>query len=316
MGPTALRRCRRAVLGLAAAGLLHAGLAPGPAAAGPLVAVGSDTMRPLLEAWADARQAFDPALVLELETLGSSTGPPALIAGRAALAPMTRPMRPAERAAFEGRFGYAPTALRVAVDAVLVFVHEENTIDELALAEVDALYSSTRACGARDPVRRWGELGATGDWAGRSVRVCGRGQSSGTHAFFRQRALCGGRFRPDVLVQPGAASVERFVAEGLCGIGYGGLAARDADVKVLPISAAAGATAVEPADPAIFSGSYPLSRSLLIYVNAPPGGGIAPELDAFLRFALSEAGQAIVTRTGFLPLDAAGRQAELDKLSP
>ncbi len=298
-----------------AVGLLTAFLAF-PAAAEPeppLVAVGSNTMRPLLEAWAREMSRADPGRVLEIESLGSGTGPPALIAGRAALAPMSREMRPAEQAAFEARFGHPPTPFRVAVDAVVVFVHRGNPVDGLSLAEIDAVYSSTRSCGSADPVRRWGELGASGDWAERSVRACGRSISSGTHAFFRERALCGGHFRLDLLEQPGAGSVERFVAEGLCGIGYGGLDARKAPVKLLWVAPAAGEPPRAPSDEEIFGGSYPLSRHLLLYANVPDAG-LPPRVAGFLRFVLSETGQAIVADTGFLPLTPADRDTELAKL--
>jgi phosphate transport system substrate-binding protein len=268
----------------------------------------------MLEAWAAARDAFDPGLVIEIESLGSSTGPPALIAGRAAMASMSRRMRPAELAAFQARFGYAPTPIRVSVDAVLVFVSVENPVDALALPELDAIYSSTLSCGVADPVERWGDVGARGDWARRSVRVCGRGESSGTHAFFRERALCGGHFRDDLLLQPGAASVERFVAEGLCGIGYGGLGARRAPVKVLPVSTAAGTEPVAPTDAEIFAGGYPLARHLLLYINLPPDGAPPEPLARFLRYVLSSQGQEILARMGFLPLGRADREAELAKL--
>ena len=62
----------------------------------------------------------------EVQASGSATAPPALTEGTAQFGPMNRPMRQREIEAFEREHGYKPTELRIAIDAVGVFVHRES----------------------------------------------------------------------------------------------------------------------------------------------------------------------------------------------
>ena len=133
---------------------------------GTLVVVGSDTMAPLIRAWADDVQRADPAFRFEIEAKGSSTAPPALVSGRAALGAMTREMKWAEREVFRSRYGRDPVEIRVAFDAVVVFVHPESSLETLTIPELDAIYSSSRRCGHPAPVRRWEDVGEVGPRAG------------------------------------------------------------------------------------------------------------------------------------------------------
>ncbi len=304
------RICRIALAAIAACA---------PAAASPqdddappaLVAVGSDGMGPLLRAWAEDLAHADPGFVLEVETLGSSTALPALVSGRADVGAMTREMKWAEREVFRSRYGYDPVRVRVALDAVMVFVHPKNSIESLDLAQLDAIYSHTRRCGAEWAPERWEDVCAVGEWAGRAILPCGRGRRSGTRGFFRQHALCGGHFREDVREQPGAGSVVRFVAEGLCGIGYGGLSGPRDGVRAIAIGAEPGSVPAPPIPAAIYAGSYPLARFLNLYVNREPGRSLPARIAGLLRYALSDPGQERVREAGYLPLPGELQEQEL-----
>ena len=60
---------------------------------GNLSSVGSDTLNNLMTLWAETFNKFYPNAKIQVEGKGSSTAPPALIAGTAQLGPMSRPMK-------------------------------------------------------------------------------------------------------------------------------------------------------------------------------------------------------------------------------
>ena len=118
---------------------------------GNLSSVGSDTLNNLMTFWAETFNRFYPNVKIQIEGKGSSTAPPALISGTAQLGPMSRPMKGTEIDTFEKKFGYKPTPIRTAVDALAVFVNKDNPIKCLTMAQVDAIFSKSRRAGYKDP---------------------------------------------------------------------------------------------------------------------------------------------------------------------
>lgn len=190
---------------------------------GNLSSVGSDTLANLMTLWAEAYKKEYPNVNIQIQAAGSSTAPPALTEGTANLGPMSRKMKDVELQAFEQKYGYKPTAIPVAVDALAVFVHKDNPIKGLTMAQVDAIFSSTRLCGGKSDVKTWGDLGVTGDLANKPVQLFGRNSVSGTYGYFKEEALCKGDFKPNVNEQPGSASVVQSISSSLNGIGYSGI---------------------------------------------------------------------------------------------
>jgi len=156
---------------------------------GNLSSVGSDTLANLMTLWAEAYKKEYPNVNIQIQAAGSSTAPPALTEGTANLGPMSRKMKDVELQAFEQKYGYKPTAIPVAVDALAVFVHKDNPIKGLTMQQVDAIFSSTRLCGAKQEVKTWGDLGLTGDWANKPMQLFGRNSVSGTYGYFKEEGL-------------------------------------------------------------------------------------------------------------------------------
>src|SRR6185503_20000186 len=152
---------------------------------GNLSSVGSDTMNNLMTLWGEAFAKIYPNVKIQVEGKGSSTAPPALIAGTAQFGPMSRAMRGTEVDQFEAKFGYKPTQLRTSYDALAVYVNKDNPLEKATLAEIDGVFSKTRRRGGKN-VATWGQLGLTGDWAGRPVSLYGRNSASGTYGFFKE----------------------------------------------------------------------------------------------------------------------------------
>jgi phosphate transport system substrate-binding protein len=114
---------------------------------GNVISVGSDTLNNLMTLWAEEFKKLYPNVNIQIQGAGSSTAPPALTEGTANFGPMSRAMKESEISAFEGKHGYKPTGIAVAIDALAVYVHKDNPIQGLSMAQVDAVFSATRKCG-------------------------------------------------------------------------------------------------------------------------------------------------------------------------
>jgi phosphate transport system substrate-binding protein len=227
---------------------------------------------------------------------------------------MSRLMKDTEVGSFEERYGYKPTLIAVAIDALAVFVHKDNPIEGLTLQQVDAIFSSTRACGAPEDITTWGQLGLGGEWATRSIQLYGRNSVSGTYGYFKQHVLCNGDFRNTVNEQPGSASVVQSVSSSVNGIGYSGIGYTTSSVRGLPLATRAGKPFVAPTPENTLNGSYPLSRFLYIYINKVPGQAIDPLTAEFLKMVLSRQGQEVVVKDGYVPLPARVAEREREKI--
>lgn len=279
---------------------------------GNLNSIGSDTLNNLMTLWAEGFKAAYPNVNIQIEGKGSSTAPPALIEGTAQLGPMSRAMKATEIDAFEKKYGYKPTEIKVSVDALGVFVHKDNPIKGLTLQQVDGLFSSTRKMGGKD-LTTWGDLGLTGEWAGKPASLYGRNSASGTYGFFKEEALGKGDFKSTVKEQPGSSAVVQGIGSDLGGIGYSGIGYKTSGVKALPLSKAAGKF-VEPTAENCLNGEYPLARFLYIYINVKPGQPMDKLTAEFLKYALSKEGQQVVVKDGYYPIPAAVASGEVAKL--
>ncbi|MDK8264213.1 MULTISPECIES: PstS family phosphate ABC transporter substrate-binding protein [Pseudomonas] len=281
---------------------------------GNLSSVGSDTLANLVTLWAESYKRQYPNLNIQIQAAGSSTAPPALTEGTAAIGPMSRKMKDAELQAFEQRFGYQPTAVPVAIDALAIFVNKDNPLRQLTLEQVDAIFSSTRLCGGPHELKTWGDLGLTGDWAKRPIQRFGRNSVSGTYGYFKEAALCRGDFRANVNEQPGSASVVQAISQSLGGIGYSGIGYQTASVHTLALARQGTTDFVADNQENTLSGRYPLARYLYVYVNKAPNRPLNPLEGEFLRLILSRSGQEAVVKDGYIPLPAAVVQQALKTL--
>jgi phosphate transport system substrate-binding protein len=281
---------------------------------GAIKSVGSDTMNNLMALWGEDFRKHYPNVQIEIEGKGSSTAPPALIAGTATFGPMSRAMKNQEIDEFEAKYGYKPTGLRAAIDMLAVYVHKDNPIESLTMQHIDAIFSKTRKGGHKDDIATWGQLGLTGEWADKPISLYGRNSASGTYGYFKEHALFKGDYKDAVKEQPGSSSVVQGVASDKYGIGYSGIGYKTADVRAVAIKADAGSEAVPAAAEFAYTGTYPLARFLYVYVNAKPGAGMDPLRGEFVRFIFSKEGQSSVIKDGYYPVNAKIATEELSKL--
>jgi phosphate transport system substrate-binding protein len=280
---------------------------------GNINSVGSDTLNNLMTLWAEGFQKQYPNVRIQIEGKGSTTAPPALIAGTAQLGPMSRAMRSSEVDEFEKKYGYKPTQIRVAVDGLAVYVNKDNPLEQLTLQQVDAVFSKNRRCGAKKDAGDWGTLGLAA-WGGKPISLYGRNSASGTYGFFKEHALCQGDYKDTVKEQPGSASVVQGVTEDTYGMGYSGIGYRTSGVRPLKLAKKDGDVAygTDPSD--VLSGKYPLARFLFVYVNKAPNKPLDPLVGEYVKYVLSQEGQQVVVKDGYMPLPAAIVQEESAKL--
>ncbi len=287
---------------------------PTSGVSGNLSSVGSDTLANLMTLWAEEFKRVYPNVNIQIQAAGSSTAPPALTEGTSNLGPMSRKMKSKELQKFEDKYGYKPTAIRVAIDALAVFVNKDNPIKGLTIPQVDAIFSSTRKCGYPEDITRWGQLGLTGAWTNRKIQLYGRNSVSGTYGYFKKHALCKGDFKPSVNEQPGSASVVQSVSASLNGIGYSGIGYVTTGVRAVPLAKKPGQPFVAATPENAVKGKYPLARFLYIYVNKAPNKPLPPLEREFIKLVLSRQGQQVVIKDGYIPLPARVVEKELAKL--
>lgn len=248
---------------------------------------GSDTLLPLVRAWATEYMASHPGVSVRAEGGGSTRGLRALIEGDVDIASASRPMEPEEARRILERHGSLGYSTLVARDALSVYVHPDNPVRSLDLEQLGRVF--------RGEVERWSAVGGLD----LGIERVNRNAASGTRAFFAERVLRGrdyGRAQTAVT----NAEVVRRVARDPAAVGYGGLAAADASVVALRIEG------VAPTEENVRDGSYPISRYLYLYTAEPPRGAI----QEFLTWVVSDEGQAVVRKSGYVPLRAVDPQSQ------
>jgi len=268
---------------------------------GNLSSVGSDTLANLMTLWAESFNREYPNVNIQIQAAGSSTAPPALTEGTSNLGPMSREMKDDELEAFEDKYGYKPTAIPVAVDALAVLVNKDNPVKGLTMEQVDAIFSSTNKCGAAASIEKWGDAGVA-EWGAKSIQLYGRNSVSGTYGYFKEHALCKGDFKSNVNEQPGSASVVQSVTSSVNGIGYSGMGYSTSGIRMVPLAKKGSTSFVEPTPENALNGTYPLTRYLYIYVNKKPNQPLPPLENEFIKMVLSKTGQEGVIKDGYIPL--------------
>jgi phosphate transport system substrate-binding protein len=280
---------------------------------GSIKSVGSDTLNNLMTLWAEGFKNMYPNVTVEIEGKGSSTAPPAMIGGTASFGPMSREMKQQEIDEFEAKYGYKPTALPTSIDMLAVYVHKDNPVEGLTMAQTDAIFSKTRKLGHPKDLENWGQLGLDGEWKNLAISLYGRNAASGTYGYFKEHTLGKGDYKDSVKEQPGSSAVVQGVATDKGGIGYSGIGYKTADVRAVPLASADGKM-VEATPANAYTGEYPLARFLYVYVNAKPDGELDPLRREFIRYVFSKQGQQDVVKDGYFPVTADIARETLKKL--
>lgn len=285
-----------------------------PGVYGTITSVGSDTLAGLIAVWAQRFQEIYPHVKFQIQASGSATASQALTQGSASIGPMSRAISAQEISNFTTIHGYAPTALVVAIDAIAIYAEQNNPIEKLTLQQVDALFSITRLCGYHTPISQWQQLDVNKFGGKQTIQLFGRNSASGTYDLFKQKALCDGDFLRTVNEMPSSSSVVQSVASSIGGLGYAALGYQNNNVKTLALAGADGQF-YAPTPDNLRQGDYPFTRYLYIIVNKAPDKSLATLEQTFLRFILSDEGQAIVNDNGYFSVSKRMIKRQLTRLS-
>ena len=308
---------------LFAAMVLCGGMVCAQAQQKPIRVWGWEGLRPIMLRWESVYSREHPEVRFQNVFHGAAAAPAGLYDGVADIVVMGREWWPVDNMAFHWVYQYAPFGVGIVAAGTMapkpsftpvVIVNAENPLRAISLAQLDAVFGCEHKAAPAN-VRQWSELGVRGALAGRAIVPMGFGEDEPLGVFFRKRVLKED-YKPNptsVLLQGAHADVEIAdrVARDAGAIGYtsGAAASRVPGVKVIPAVGADGAP-VEASAEEIEQGRYPLARTLSVYVNRKPGERLAADLEGFLLFVLSDAGQSSVRQEeGFLPLPE-GKRSE------
>ena len=256
---------------------------------------GSDTLVNVAQAWAENYQNVDADVAVAVSGGGSGTGIAAMINGTVDIANASRQMKRREIELARSR-GQDPVEHVVGYDALAVYLHPDNPLDSIRIAELAEIY------GEEGETENWGQLGIeVPGCKGQEIILVSRQNNSGTYAYFR-RAVLGARrdYKLGTRDMHGSKDVVHLVENTPCAIGYSGLAYATDHVKMACIATEDGAGCVNPSVATASDGSYPIARPLFMYTNGEPQGAIKSYLD----WIVSAEGQCIILDKGYAPARA------------
>jgi phosphate transport system substrate-binding protein len=248
-------------------------------AASSIVVKGSTTVLPIAQATAEAYMKGHPGVNVSLSGGGSGDGVKALIDKSTDIANSSRELKP-EEIALAGRNRVKPLLHPVALDAIVPIVHPKNSVKNLTIDQLSQIYQGN--------IRNWKEVGGD-DLA---IVVVSRDSSSGTFESWGHLVLHGAKVTPRAQMQASSGAIVQVISKNKYAIGYIGIGYLNKTVKPLTVNG------VEATVQNAISKVYPVSRPLYMITAGEPKG----EAAGFIKFVLSQEGQKIVEKTGFVPV--------------
>ena len=251
---------------------------------------GSDTMVNLAQAWAEAYETVDPTVSVEVGGGGSGVGIRDLIQGIVDIANASRAMKDSEKKQAKGNTGKDPIEWIVGYDAMAIYVHKDNPVEELTIEQLAQIY------GEGGTVDKWSQLGIKVDGPDEIVRIS-RQNSSGTYFFFRENVLNKKDFKLGSKDMSGSKDVVELVSRTIGAIGYSGMGYKIDEVKFVKIKNDAGQSFM-PTLENVVAQKYSLARPLHMYTLGQPTG----QTKTYMDWIFSAPGQEIVKNSGYVPV--------------
>jgi phosphate transport system substrate-binding protein len=269
--------------------LLAVTLLTSVASAQKLVIKGSDTLgAKMVPQVAEAFRAQNSGVVFEIAAEGSTTGIAAITDGTADIGMSSRRARPTEMSAALAK-GVTMKPTVVSYDAMAVIVNQGNPVKQLTLRQVEQIFAGE--------VNDWSAVGGN---AG-AFSIYTRNTSSGTYQDWKDLAMKKKDYASASQKMAGNEQIAAEVGKNPSGIGYVGIAYTNAPgVKVVGI-VLPGGKVVMPSAASVHDKTYPYARPNFFYTNGEPSGLAAK----FIEYLLSAPGQAIVAKSGMVPVPAA-----------
>ncbi len=274
---------------------------------GKITLLGSYTMAEIAAIWGDNFRKLNPDVEIDIQVKGAVNAVPAVINGETTFGLLSRPITEAEVLAFNQKFGYPPTILTPALEPIAFYVHKDNPIQSLTLAQIDQIYSTSLRRGAKKTAMTWGEVGATGKWAELPIMPLGRDDATGSQVFIQQAVLGGGDYRSDLVNIKSNLDLVKKVASDPRTIGFAGAMYEIPEARSLDLAWRDGDQAFDVKTP-----GYPLVRPLQLIINHAPRAEMSPLEREFLKYVFSRQGQEDVHIGGFISVPARPAQIALE----
>jgi phosphate transport system substrate-binding protein len=236
---------------------------------GTLTIAGSTSVQPFSEVLAEAFQAKNAGVQVNVQGGGSSQGVEAAISGAANIGSVSRDVTPEEKAK---NLVVTP----IAVDGVAIVINPANKITALTMEDVKNIYLGN--------IKNWKELGGNDA----AITVVSREDGSGTRDAFSTIVMNKEDMVKTAIIQNSTGAVRTTVAGDKNAIGYISLSKVNKDVKSLDIDG------VKASEANIKAGNYKLQRPF-IYITKGAPQGLAK---TFIDFVLSDEGQNIIVKEG------------------
>ena len=252
-----------------------------PVQAQKLVIKGSDTLgAKLVPMLAEEYKAANPGVSFEIAAEGSTTGITAIIDSTAQIGMSSRRAKPTELSGGAAK-GVMLKPTIVCYDGMAVIVNINSPLKDLTKRQVEQIFTGD--------VTDWSAIGGNPG----AISIYTRNTSSGTYSDWKDLAMKKRDYASSSQKMAGNEQIAAEVAKNPNGIGYVGLAYIHAPgIHVVSIE---GQT---PAKDNVLSKKYPYARPSFYYTNGEPAG----EAAKFIEFTLSEAGQKIVEKVGFVAI--------------
>lgn len=294
-----------------------------------------DFMRKLVTSWIAKFSRVQPGVTFDYRMYGTASAVGAVCTNAGDIAILGEEISPAAARMFLRAKGYPHTDISIATGSLdvnffdyahMVFVHRDNPLSRLSLADLDGIFGAEHRRAGRN-IRVWGDLGVTGTWAGRPIRPYGWKTDVDFALFFRERVLGDShRWNPEIrefvhITRPDGTQYDhgQQILDALAadpdGIAISNVRYATPAVKALALAWIREGPYVEATPASLISQDYPLVRIIPAIIDRAPGQPIAPPVREFLRFVLSREGQrSLVEESGYLPLGPKVIQRQLEKL--
>ena len=173
----------------------------------------------------------------------------------------------------------------IAYDALAVIVNPNNKISQLTRQQLEQIFTGK--------ITNWKQVGGED----LKIVIYSRESSSGTYEFFKEHVLKNKNYMSSVLSMPATGAIIQSVKQTKGAIGYVGLAYLNKEVKALKVSFD-GKKYIEPSVATAKNKTYPIVRPLLYYYEVKN----AKKVKSYIDFVLSDEGQAIVDKVGYISL--------------
>lgn len=267
---------------------------------GKLTSIGSGVPTILINRWASEFAKLHPETELDIKGGGSVDGLTQLLNGQADIVPMSQFLPADYIARFKAKFGYQPGQMIVAQDAVGVYVNKNNSLQELTLAQLDAIYSRDARRGGGRP-ELWRDVGVDGPLADRRILRVSLSRVHGTYMFLQSEVMRGAEYRFDVQFEIVPSSLVQAVGADDAAIGCSSVIFATARTRFVPLQAADGHFLLPTYENTV-SRRYPLVRPMIVVFNRRPNGSMNPAAREFLRFAVSRRGQLTIALAVSYPI--------------